>query len=359
MPRWPWQRKQDASAVPAAGASPRPPDVVEARTMSAPVYPFQRLAREYVYPDYVDDEMLAALAQAKGVVVDPVAVSSSHSFTSGSSTGSELSGSIRTPVSEVGARVTTSASEERSIGQSIEVQRRQTLRWVVDELAAVLRSEGALRDDLVAIPEACENETQLAVAIRNATGAWGLSQIVTEGPRNAAVAESEGEAIEGESAAGEGEVAPAASVRRPGFMEWDPQAPTREQLKLALDTVQYAAGDVVKEAMIRSVDSMLAGATHSIFALVTTMWSYWGEGGWSYLYNGGLVDREDPEILSLGPTPPVMRVPIDVSKLTTFARSRYGHRGPFQALQVLGRIEPIEHSGVRSIIVTPIVILSA
>ena len=164
MPRWPWQRNRKAAPVDTIGEVGQHP---------VPPLPVERfLRRDYVYPDYVDSGALEALAGAKGVVIDPMAIGFSRSATSGWSSGTEISGSLRTPVGDIGSRMSETESEERSIGHSIEMQRRQTMRWVVDELARILRSEGALHEDLALIPPECENELRLGEAVRHATREW-------------------------------------------------------------------------------------------------------------------------------------------------------------------------------------------
>jgi hypothetical protein len=330
--------------------------MAEDRVVDRQYVPGRVLARDYVYPDYLDEEALTALATAKGVSLDPVALGMTRSATSGVSSTDELGGALRTPVSEVSARASTTVSDETSIGRSIAIQRRHTMRWVVDELTAMLRSEGALREDLAVVPADCENEVRVGQALLTARSKWGLAEIdreMTAERRERAAAQEMTEAAD------DAGVETDAPAREEARMDYDPQNPTPQQLVLAIDTLMFAAGDVIREAMVRNVEEMLAEQTRTMFALVTMFWGFWAEGpDVPHLWNGGVVMRDEPDVVTLGPAPPVLHVPLDVEKLNPLARARYSHRGPYQPLQVFAKIEEVDPFG-RGIILTPIVLLSA
>jgi len=325
------------------------------------------LARDYVYPDYVDQEALIALAQAKGVSIDPLVLGVSEGSTTGWAKSTEVSGGLRTPIVELGSRVTTTESGEASIGRSIAIQRRHTMRWVVDELCNVLRAEGALREDLAFIPHECENELALVAAARLAVVEWGLAELLREaqaefearaseewteedaGSRDSVEAEPRGEPIQAEP---RGEPIPAEAWR------WDPQEPSPHQLALALETILFAAGDVVRELMLAAATDVLGQAEKTLFALVRLRWGFDTVDGVGRLWNGGLVSRRDPEFMSIGPAPAVILVrPMDLVKLNALSRGRYTERS-FQMLEVFAKVERVVVDEGRWLVLTPIVILS-
>lgn len=231
------------------------------------------------------------------------------------------------------------------------------MRWVIDELADILRSEGALREDLVVIPEECDNEYQLAHAVGAARVDWGLSQVpVPQLGWQGSEAEAE-EETEAEEDQLPGPPEPE-DESADSYGLFDPQSPTPAQLALCLTTLQFAASDVIGEAIRQSVETMLSSSTRTMFALVRTFWGFWGEWNPPYLWNGGVVRRDEPNVLATGATPAVLHVPIDETKLSALARPRYVHRGPYQPLEVFARIEGIDHRWP-VVVLTPIVILSA
>jgi hypothetical protein len=135
----------------------------------------------------------------------------------------------------------------------------------------------------------------------------------------------------------------------------------REQLALSVQTLTYAAGDVVREAMLRSVEDALANEAKTLFALVTVRWGNDSRPNQDSfrLFNTALVSRAEPDIVALGAAPTVLEVPLSKAKLNPLARGRYVSTGPFQPFQVFAKIERVERKAGRWIVLTPIVILSA
>jgi hypothetical protein len=317
------------------------------------------LSREYVYPDYVDQEALTALAVAKGIVIDPVGVGFSRSRTAGWSLGQETTAGFRTPVAEAARGTSTTLSENESVGESISIQRRQTMRWLVDEIAAVLRSEGALREDLAVAPVKCENEMKLTEAVGTARAEWGLSEISAELGKARQVRLEAGKKGGQQAAQAPGTESEGETEQQHTTVfaaDYNPQRPTPVQLALALSTVEYAAADVVREALLTSTEAVLAQETRSVFSLLTLKWGFWNDGGETFLWNAGVLAQDEPEDMKFGVS--VVQIQVDETKLNTLARARYVHKGPFQPLRVFGKVERVERERGRWIIITPVVILS-
>jgi hypothetical protein len=388
---WPFSRRAKVVEASVAAAVAAVRDVTQQSETEQAAGRVRNLSRDYVYPDYVDYDALNALAAAKGVIIDPVGIGLSRSTTTGSSIGDETAVGIRTPLAEARVSASTTFSEEGTVGQSISVQRRQTMRWLVDQITAVLRSEAALSDDLAVVPEACENEIALTLGIRIAIGEWGLGEIdkaavaalrETLATELASVGQQTSEQeppaaqertelgppapqIEGSpkphesrtenSAAAEEEKKEEKEEKQEDGFTFNPQQPTPFQLTLALQTVSFAAADVVRETAVEMIDARLASANRTLFALVTLEWGYRENYvATSYLWNGGVVTRQHPQQMTFGPA--FIQVPIDKAKLNPLAQGRYVDDGPYQPLQVFGKIEKIES---RNIVLTPIVILSS
>jgi hypothetical protein len=304
---------------------------------------------EFVYPDYVDREALTALAEAKGIVIDPAEVGTSLAITEGTSVSSEVSAAVVTPVSQVGTRTAREFSHDQTVGQSISVQRRQSVRWMVDEITGVLRREGVLREDLALVPEEYGNEVRLINASMTAELEWGLQkgQQVQESPTEVDTPERGEEAESADVGLEE------TGLPRPDeTAQWHPQSPTPSQLALALETVSFTAGDVVRVGILARTRRTLADVERTLFSLTTLRWGYWAEGDDPHLWNGGILTPEPPHDLEYGP--PHIKIPIDPAKLSPLARERYRHR-EYQALQVFAKIERVDSN----IVLTPIVILSA
>jgi hypothetical protein len=349
----------------------------------SPPRPARSLLRDFVYPDYVDQEALRALAVAKGIAIDPIEIDMSRSRTTGSSVSHEVGGGIRTPVSEVGFRTATEFSEGETLGESISTHRRQSMRWIVDQITGVLRAEGALQEDLAVVPEVCENEILLSRATDVATREWGLSEVdaeVVSSQREIIAAspqaetserhvETTGETVEalpppeGEHGAERQDLEEAERGTESGEDAeggFDPQTlnaqnPTPRQLALALQIVSFAAADVIRFTVIRQVEALLASEQRTLFALVALEWGFWDEpASEAHLWNGGVVTPHERQQVTFGP--PYIQVPIDKTKLNPLAQARYVHRQGFQSLQVFAKIERVQD---QSIYLTPIVILSS
>jgi hypothetical protein len=211
----------------------------------------------------------------------------------------------------------------------------------VDELTQGLRGQDALVEDLITVPDNCINEMILGAAGQQAVIEWGLTDIDWRQPESGEV-ESDNEA--------ERQAASAAFTT--GF---DPHQPTTAQLAVVMTTVDYAASAVVAESLLSAAEGLLQRAHKSLFTRITMDWPFW-EGDEPHLWNAGLHAPGTTDVVSWGPTSPVLRVPIDPEKLNSLARGRYVS-GPAQPLEVFAKIERVDREA-GEIVLMPIVILS-